>query len=539
MKGMKERHGRSWSPEEEQKLKVAFLAGMPMESLANLLRRSNQAIRSRLNRLGLIESQMEPDSSIPAALPSAREESAPQAEIEAKYGSAIPPEYIDRLISALLALKEEVVRGEVSTRYVAAVTNAYAQLDGALLSTVGSLKAEDESAPEPISVRLRTALSDAVQLSVTNLKDRYVANRVLGLADDGEPITLAAIGDDLDVSRERVRQRRVRAFRCIETRLSRRFNSTARLRAIFTQISSTTAWDDPAQVAPIVVKLITDNWVAAKQFTVMCCIAAGTVRPNVHAAAERGVTRACQDPAIHGRWRFDHWREAAAKAIFGQRRHFDSVPLDLVGQKRAPGNVHESIALGLRSGKLGRTVACESGMEQRVFSWLERSPEVLWYQEQPSVVPYTLDGTARLYYPDVAVWDGEHRVVVVEVKPLFMMYRKETAAKAIAALNHFGPQGMGYLLVDASGRTLADLAYEPFDMAVAEEIESCFFHGPASFSRIKQALSRRTGRFEYAQFISMVVNRDWAVTSDRHIDVWRLPDGISFGPLLSQPAGSR
>jgi hypothetical protein len=103
MKGMKERHGRSWSPEEEQKLKVAFLAGMPMESLANLLQRSNQAIRSRLNRLGLIESQMEPDSSIPAALPSVREESAPQAEIEAKYGSAIPPEYIDRLISALLA----------------------------------------------------------------------------------------------------------------------------------------------------------------------------------------------------------------------------------------------------------------------------------------------------------------------------------------------------------------------------------------------------------------------------------------------------
>ena len=168
--------------------------------------------------------------------------------------------------------------------------------------------------------------------------------------------------------------------------------------------------------------------------------------------------------------------------------------MDLVGQKRAPGNVHESIALGLRSKKLGRTVACESGVEQRVFSWLERSPEVLWYQEQPSVVPYTLDGKARLYYPDVAVWDGEHRVVVVEVKPL---------------------------------------------MAVAEEIESTFLRGPASFSRIRQALSRRTGRFEYAKFISMVVNRDWAVTSDQRIHVGRLPEGISFGPLLSQPAGSQ
>jgi hypothetical protein len=61
---------------------------------------------------------------------------------------------------------------------------------------------------------------------------------------------LVAIGRDLDVSRERVRQRRVRAFRCIDSRLSRRFTNTARLRAIFTEISSTTTWDDPAQVAP-------------------------------------------------------------------------------------------------------------------------------------------------------------------------------------------------------------------------------------------------------------------------------------------------
>lgn len=112
-----------------------------------------------------------------------------------------------------------------------------------------------------------------------------------------------------------------------------------------------------------------------------------------------------------------------------------------------------------------------------------------------------------------------------------MMYRKETAAKAIAALNHFGPQGMGYLLVDTAGRTLADLAYESFDMAVAEEIESLFLRGPVSFSAVRRALSRRTAKFEYAEFISMVVNRDWAVTSDKRIQVWRLPAGISFGPL--------
>jgi hypothetical protein len=40
-KGMKERHGRSWSPEEEQK------AGMPIANLADLLQRSNQSIQLR------------------------------------------------------------------------------------------------------------------------------------------------------------------------------------------------------------------------------------------------------------------------------------------------------------------------------------------------------------------------------------------------------------------------------------------------------------------------------------------------------------
>jgi hypothetical protein len=74
---MKQRHGQSWSPEEEQKLKVAFLAGTPIQNLANLLERSNQAIRSRLNRLGLIESQMEDNSSMLEVLPRPREESAP------------------------------------------------------------------------------------------------------------------------------------------------------------------------------------------------------------------------------------------------------------------------------------------------------------------------------------------------------------------------------------------------------------------------------------------------------------------------------
>ena len=47
------------------------------------------------------------------------------------------------------------------------------------------------------------------------------------------------------------------------------------------------------------------------------------------------------------------------------------------------------------------------------------------------------------------------------MKPLFTIYREETVIKAIAALNFLGPQGIGYLLVDASGRTPATSSPPP------------------------------------------------------------------------------
>ena len=60
-----------------------------------------------------------------------------------------------------------------------------------------------------------------MRVCVPKLKDRYVAVSALGLADDGSPATLATIGEELGVSRERVRQRRVRAFRRIEANVAR------------------------------------------------------------------------------------------------------------------------------------------------------------------------------------------------------------------------------------------------------------------------------------------------------------------------------
>jgi hypothetical protein len=119
----------------------------------------------------------------------------------------------------------------------------------------------------------------------------------------------------------------------------------------------------------------------------------------------------------------------------------------------------------------------------------------------------------------------------VEVKPILGMYRYKTLAKAIAAVRLFGPRGIGYLLVDDSGRTLDDVGAHPFPDSVADSIEALLREGPVPFGVIRRELIRLLGRFDFATFASMVVNRDWGVTDRPGVRVFKLSNGLSFRAL--------
>jgi len=226
------------------------------------------------------------------------------------------------------------------------------------------------------------------------------------------------------------------------------------------------------------------------------------------------------------------WADAVAKTLFDRMSYFPSPPIELRGLRRLPGNSSEPDALHFKSNKLNRMVVCESWRERQILSWLERSPDVLWYQEQPAAVPYVLDGEKCDYFPDAAIWDSQHRVVIVEARAIFRIFRRETLIRALAALGLFGSQGMGYLLIDAVGRTLAEIAQQSFDVGAAEEIESLFAKEPLPFRAALEVLKRRTQRFDWADFASMVINRDWAVSGRSPVEICKLPEGISFRPLL-------
>jgi hypothetical protein len=237
----------------------------------------------------------------------------------------------------------------------------------------------------------------------------------------------------------------------------------------------------------------------------------------------------------------DRWTELATKAIFAEVGHFAAPPKALRTRKRFPfrGSDLDRPLSGFESSRLLRQIACESDEERRVFGWLEKSPDVRWYQEQPLAVPYVFEGRRACYFPDAVVLDRAGRLIVIEVKPLFMMFRLDVLAKAIAALEYLGTRGMGYLLIDSRGRTLADMAQRPHDPNVVETMESLFEHGPVGFRTVRNAMRMWSGGFDLPSFVSMVVNRDWAVSNGPAVLISRLPAGLSFRPLCERARGLR
>ena len=100
------------------------------------------------------------------------------------------------------------------------------------------------------------------------------------------------------------------------------------------------------------------------------------------------------------------------------------------------------------SRKMEREVQYESQLEFNFFYRLEKMSEVIFFQEQPFVVPYEIDGKNRNYYPDVLFVLEDGRGVVVEIKPTFMMPIEINLIKFNALEKFCAEKGLGLLFTD-------------------------------------------------------------------------------------------
>lgn len=60
-----------------------------------------------------------------------------------------------------------------------------------------------------------------------------------------------------------------------------------------------------------------------------------------------------------------------------------------------------------------------SGWEQTAFEWCDYNPHVIAWASEELAIPYLMKGGGykRYYYPDLLIYFGENRTLMVEIKP--------------------------------------------------------------------------------------------------------------------------
>ncbi|GAA0966283.1 TnsA endonuclease N-terminal domain-containing protein [Actinocorallia libanotica] len=100
------------------------------------------------------------------------------------------------------------------------------------------------------------------------------------------------------------------------------------------------------------------------------------------------------------------------------------------------------------SGKLAREVSYDSGLELSVMQLLDRCSQVVQYCEQPLTVEYEIDGKTYPYYPDLLLLTDTGDVILVEIKPLVDMGFFANRVKWDAARRECARRGWGFLATD-------------------------------------------------------------------------------------------
>jgi len=153
------------------------------------------------------------------------------------------------------------------------------------------------------------------------------------------------------------------------------------------------------------------------------------------------------------------WAHLIYGAIFGEKlASFANHIPGMTNRARMINTESEGVIGSFISSKMNKAIHYESSIELRLFMALERSPRVIWYQEQPTCIPYTINKSSYKYYPDAALITDQGIGVVVETKPIINMIHVLTVIKAIAAIRNLRERGVGYLLTDMHGNTITSLA---------------------------------------------------------------------------------
>ncbi len=308
---------------------------------------------------------------------------------------------------------------------------------------------------------------------------------------DGTPWTLQAIAEVLGISRERVRQIEMRIIRKLKYKrsTSKPGSAEGQLRqylyeairpgepgdldrlAIFVQEDLAHKLNN-TQVMPLLD--IFSTWLRAsgthfsehdlvKRIGERLVEQQAALLREIKRERNRAALRACLDAFV----------------IWPNRCCMVDLPLYLVRQREVNPDSQGQTGVFV-SEKLGRSVQYESQMEQRFLMRLEQSTDVVYYQEQPFRIPYSVEGHNRVYIPDVFFVMADGRSVVVEIKPKHQIVLSENLRKWPVLRDFCEEKGYGRLVTD--GRVGIKSFWEhPVPQAYSDRLLAVLADGPLTW----------------------------------------------------------
>lgn len=280
--------------------------------------------------------------------------------------------------------------------------------------------------------------------------------------------TLKYIGEELGITGERVRQLESKGLRKL---LHPAHASTSRLSTTLRLLADAHCQDDLAdQTRWLLEEILATRSESQFQQYVLKVFFKLTLVPreqrNAILAALPGFPRQAQREE-----RRAARSEAAQKKREGRQRQADAFVLGILG-KAVYGGSRLAMFPDLEgfaplrecqghrkafSRTLQRAVQVESQGEARVVRALDNCGIINAFAEQAIEIPYKIDGSQRVYIPDLLVRTVEGFAYVIEVKARLRLADCAVQYKARAAEDYLGARGIGYCLVDTDGASVEDL----------------------------------------------------------------------------------
>lgn len=367
---------------------------------------------------------------------------------------------------------------------------------------------------------LRQALTDML---TQDLDDRICAvmRQWYGIAGS-ETRTLADIGSQFGVSRERVRQLREKGLRRILASAS----GAPMTLAIISTLEHLVQRGGPedAKILELADLVLPETPMHRSVALIArligydkdrCDELVTQLRNQLRTAAREERQRAAED------FRRKRSRDAAT-ARLDALRHESWWPDDLVDRSsqvaspvRVVGEEESVPPYSLSSAKMGREIAAESTIELAFFSLCESCPDVDWYCEQPAAIDYYFDGRRRRYFPDAMVSLRDGKQILVEVKNLMECSLAVNQAKWAAARRWCAEQGVGFLVTDGRRTLRAVETHQPNPDHV-HILADCLAAGPMSWLDVVD-LRREVG-FSALDLTAAILAKGWSLRQGP----WRL-----------------